>query len=70
MLEATDVQIKNWRLIFCVKKGKICNIFLISSMKILKVHKYLNINRNVTGFLSQCIEFLGQKISKKLNKSR
>ena len=44
--------------------------FLISSMKILKVLKYLNINRNVTGFSSQWIQFLVSKVSKKLNTSR
>ena len=39
--------------LFCVKKRKILNIFLISSMKILKILKYFIINRNLCGFRSQ-----------------
>ena len=35
------------------EKGKICNIFKNFSMKILKVLKYLNINRNLTDFSLQ-----------------
>ena len=60
MLEATDIQSENKvnklnvnKHLFCVKKGKICNIFLNSSMKILKIRKYLIINGNVCGLWSQ-----------------
>ena len=59
MLEATDIQIKNWRLkieklsvnkhLFCVKKEKF-KYFLISSMIILKFRKCLIINQNESGF--------------------
>ena len=47
MLEATDIQNENKvdklnvnKYLFCVKKGKICNISLNSSMKILKFFNY------------------------------
>ena len=60
MLEAGDIQNDNLRdkveklnankYLFCVRKGKNLEYFLIFSMKTLKIRKYLIINRNMCGF--------------------
>ena len=60
MLEAIDIQSENKieklnvnKHLFCVKKRGNLHYFLSSSMKVLKIRKYLIINRNMCRFWSQ-----------------
>ena len=60
MLEAIGIQSENKveklnvnKHLFCVKKRGNLQYFLIYSMKILKIRKYLIINRNACRFWSQ-----------------